>query len=75
MNATPPHDRFYASLPIFRDFTQVMDPADIDKYILPVVALIVAISLLPIFVEIWRDRRAKRRGAPLLTESLDAEAR
>ena len=58
-----------------RQITQVMDPADIDKYILPVVALIVAISLLPIFVEMLRDRRAKRRGAPLLTESLDAEAR
>ena len=27
MNSTPPPDRFYASLPIFRDFTHVMDPA------------------------------------------------
>ena len=26
MNATTPPDNFYASLPIFRDFTQVMDP-------------------------------------------------
>lgn len=35
----------------------------IDKYILPVVALIVLISVLPIFVEIVRDRRARRRAA------------
>src|SRR5260221_2478601 len=27
MNTTAPPDRFYSSLPIFRDFTQVMDPA------------------------------------------------
>ena len=27
MPATPSSDRFYSSLPIFRDFTQVMDPA------------------------------------------------
>jgi hypothetical protein len=27
MPATPSPDRFYSSLPIFRDFTQVMDPA------------------------------------------------
>ncbi len=31
----------------------------IDQYILPVVALIVLISLLPIFIEIVRERRAK----------------
>src|SRR6478735_9773585 len=27
MNAPPTPDRFYSSLPIFRDFTHVMDPA------------------------------------------------
>ena len=27
MDATPPNDAFYQSLPIFRDFTHVMDPA------------------------------------------------
>jgi hypothetical protein len=27
MSATAPSDRFYSSLPVFRDFTQVMDPA------------------------------------------------
>lgn len=34
----------------------------IDKYILPVVALIILISVLPIFIEIVRDRRARRRA-------------
>jgi membrane-associated protein len=34
----------------------------IDRYILPVVALIVLISVLPIFIEIIRDRRARRRA-------------
>ncbi|HET8683842.1 MAG TPA: DedA family protein [Micromonosporaceae bacterium] len=57
-----------------RQITQVMDPADIDKYILPVVALIVAVSLLPILVEVWRDRRARRRDAALLAEPLDLDA-
>ncbi|WP_412747348.1 DedA family protein [Krasilnikovia sp. MM14-A1004] len=34
----------------------------IDHYILPVVALIIAISVLPIVIEIIRERRAKRHG-------------
>jgi membrane-associated protein len=34
----------------------------IDRYILPVVALIVLISLLPILIEVLRERRAKKRG-------------
>ena len=37
--------------------------AEIDKYILPVVVLIVFISVLPIFFEFLRDRRARRRAA------------
>jgi membrane-associated protein len=45
-----------------RQITKVMDPADIDKYILPVVAVIVLISLMPIFIEMWRTRREKRRA-------------
>jgi membrane-associated protein len=35
----------------------------IDRYILPVVALIILISVMPIFIEIIRDRRARRRVA------------
>ncbi|MET8832323.1 DedA family protein [Micromonospora sp. NPDC004540] len=34
----------------------------IDRYILPVVALIILISVLPIFFEFLRDRRARKRG-------------
>jgi membrane-associated protein len=35
----------------------------IDHYILPVVALIVLISVLPILIEILRERRAKKRDS------------
>lgn len=35
----------------------------IDKYIVPFVLLIVLISMIPIFVEVYRDRRAKKRAA------------
>ena len=34
----------------------------IDRYILPVVVLIVLVSMLPIFIEIVRERRAKKKG-------------
>ncbi|GAA4952028.1 DedA family protein [Yinghuangia aomiensis] len=34
----------------------------IDKYLLPGIALIVVISLLPIIIEVIRDRKAKKRG-------------
>ncbi|MFI5495347.1 DedA family protein [Actinoplanes sp. NPDC051859] len=35
----------------------------IDRYILPVVALIILISILPILIEIIRERKAKKRAA------------
>ncbi len=38
---------------------------NVDRYILPFVALIILISLIPIFVEIVRTRRASRRAAAL----------
>ena len=49
-------------------------PADkIDSYLLPFVLLIVLISLIPIFIEIARDRRLKRRlaaqGVPMAASS------
>jgi membrane-associated protein len=37
---------------------------NIDKYILPAVALIVLISVSPILVEFYRGWRARRRGLP-----------
>ncbi|GAA4677056.1 DedA family protein [Phytohabitans rumicis] len=46
----------------------------IDRYILPVVALIVLISVLPIIIEIIRDRRAKRRAAAAGQESTPSHA-
>jgi membrane-associated protein len=36
----------------------------IDRYLLPVVALIVLISVLPILIELIRDRRARKGAAP-----------
>lgn len=41
--------------------TAIGGPDKIDKYILPAVFVIVLISMIPIFVEIVRERRAKRR--------------
>jgi membrane-associated protein len=40
----------------------------IDRYILPVVALIILISVMPIFIEIIRERRAKRRAQEVMEE-------
>jgi membrane-associated protein len=45
--------------------TNVMEPEDIDKYILPVVFVIVLLSLIPVFVEMYRVRRDKRREKAL----------
>jgi membrane-associated protein len=44
-----------------KNIIDVIPPQKIDNYILPVVFIIVVISLLPIFIEILRDRRARRR--------------
>lgn len=38
-------------------------PEQIDKYIVPGVLVIVLLSAIPIFIEIARERRAKRRAA------------
>jgi membrane-associated protein len=46
-----------------KSIINVIPPQKIDNYILPVVFVIVIISLLPIFIEIVRDRRARRRAA------------
>jgi membrane-associated protein len=51
--------------------TKVIDPADIDHYILPVVAVIVLISVLPIFIEILRDRRHRKAAAEALETSAE----
>ena len=46
-----------------KQIRDVIPDGQIDKYILPAVALIVFVSLLPIFIEIIRDRRHKRTEA------------
>jgi membrane-associated protein len=35
----------------------------VDTYLVPVVIVIVLISAMPIFIEIWRARRERRRAA------------
>jgi membrane-associated protein len=45
-----------------KKITEYLPPAQIETYILPFVALIVLVSASPIFVEIWRNRRASRRA-------------
>src|SRR5688572_14826902 len=46
-----------------KQIREVIPDGQIDKYILPAVALIIFISLLPIFIEVFRDRRHKRMEA------------
>jgi membrane-associated protein len=45
--------------------TNVMEPEEIDKYILPVVFVIVLLSLIPVFIEMLRVRRERRRERAL----------
>ncbi len=45
-----------------RQIIDVIPPEKIDTYIVPAVLVIVLISVLPIFIEVWRDRRARRRA-------------
>jgi membrane-associated protein len=45
-----------------KKITDVIPADKIDTYLLPVVALIVVISLIPIFVEMARSRRERRRA-------------
>jgi membrane-associated protein len=57
-----------------QQITEVIPAEKIDSYLLPIVALIILISLIPIFIEIIRERRAKRLGivyAPRQSDDLD----
>jgi membrane-associated protein len=46
-----------------RQIIDVIPPEKIDTYLVPAVLVIVLISVLPIFIEIWRERRrAKASG-------------
>jgi len=45
-----------------KQIRNVIPDGQIDKYLVPAVALIVLISALPIFIEIYRGWRERRRG-------------
>jgi membrane-associated protein len=46
-----------------KQILNLIPASKIDTYLLPVIALIVLISLIPIFIEMVRTRREKRRAA------------
>jgi membrane-associated protein len=46
--------------------------SDIDKYLLPIIAVIVVLSILPPLIEMLRERRRTRAAAAV--SALDAEA-
>jgi membrane-associated protein len=48
---------------VARKITEYIPADKIDTYLVPVIVLIVLISAIPIFVEVWRNRRASRRAA------------
>jgi membrane-associated protein len=54
---------------------KVIDPEDIDHYLLPVIVLIVLISVLPVIFEFIRERRAKAKEAEAHARAAEAEAR
>jgi membrane-associated protein len=51
-----------------KQIRDVIPDGQIDKYILPAVALIVFISVLPILIEVYRERRNKKRQARAAAE-------
>jgi len=56
-----------------RQIEKAIPPDKIDTYLLPAIVVIVLISLIPIFVEVLRSRREKRRAAQ--HESADISSR
>jgi membrane-associated protein len=47
----------------------------IDRYLLPIIAVIVALSLIPIAIELWRHRGASKPGAGKPDEGQPGEVR
>jgi membrane-associated protein len=62
-----------AGYALAKKIRDVIPDGQVDKYILPAVAVIVFISILPILIEVYRERRNKRRQARARA-ALDAEA-
>jgi membrane-associated protein len=52
--------------------TTLVPDGQIDRYLLPLVAVIILISATPIFIEIYRGWREKRRGARALEGTTEA---
>jgi membrane-associated protein len=46
---------------------------DIDKYLLPIIGVIIVLSVLPPLIEALRERRRKRRAAPVSAAEAEAE--
>ena len=57
-----------------KQILKVIPANKLDLYILPAVAVIILISLIPIFIEIFRTRRASRRAAADQAETVSSRA-
>ncbi|WP_308195533.1 DedA family protein [Dactylosporangium sp. AC04546] len=68
----------FAGWALAKQIRDLIPPEKIDTYLLPAVLLIVLVSALPIFIEIFKGWREKRRGgghaAPAAAESGIAQA-
>lgn len=60
---------------VAKQITRLIPAEKIDSYLLPVIVLIVLLSAIPIFVEIWRDRRDRRRGDGGVPGGVSADSR
>jgi membrane-associated protein len=45
---------------LFNAFGRLIDPEQIDLYILPIIALIIIVSFIPAFVHIWNDQHRRQ---------------
>jgi membrane-associated protein len=57
-----------------RKLRDTVGASNIDKYILPAVAVIVVVSVIPIFVEVLRNRRERRNGPGRSGGRIDRDA-
>ena len=60
-----------------RKLRDTVGAANIDKYLLPAIAVIVIVSVIPIFVEVARNRRQRRRNPAVRHDGgrVDAQTR
>jgi membrane-associated protein len=45
-----------------KQIVAVIPPEKIDRYLLPVIVLIILVSAMPIFIEVYRERKARRKA-------------